>query len=200
VTELQQNRYDQLLRRVGDLKGAGSKVNDVLTELFPMIDVENVPDELQVLMGTRLAMEGAILAPGAANIPKIQLFNPVDSGTLVTVDACWAALNTTGEIHMTTTETEFATVADVGLFRDTRLGTTGRPTAKVQVLSDAATVASTVIVRVLSNTFIDFGSKKSVAILGPGTGLLLGPLTANVTFRVSFFWRERTLLPSEANF
>ena len=39
MSQLQQSRYDQLLRRVGDLKGPGSKVNDVLHELFPMFDL-----------------------------------------------------------------------------------------------------------------------------------------------------------------
>ncbi len=44
--ELQQNRYDQLIRRVGGIIGPGSKVVEALGELFPVIDVENVPGEL----------------------------------------------------------------------------------------------------------------------------------------------------------
>jgi len=67
VTELQQNRYDQLLRRVGDLKGPGSKVNDVLQELFPTIDVENVPGELLFLMGTHIGL-GVLPSPAVSVI------------------------------------------------------------------------------------------------------------------------------------
>jgi len=200
VTQLQQSRYDQLLRRVGDLKGAGSKVSDVLTELFPMIDVENIPDELLALSGYNTAMEGASLGGVAAQIGKIQLFNPVDSAKLVTVTQVSMSAQATVNMHLTFVTAEFATVAGIGLFRDTRLGVTGTPSAQVQTLTDAATVASTVVMRAQNNLEVSLSPGTAIAVLAPGTGLLVGPSAVNVAVQVSFFWRERVAEPSELNF
>ena len=98
MTQLQQNRYDQLLRRVADLKGPGSKVNDVLTELFPMIDVENPPAELLVLMGSRIAI-GSINqpAPGALLFEQHMLSNPVGSGAIITLLECVTSCSNTNQ-------------------------------------------------------------------------------------------------------
>ncbi len=201
MTELQQNRYDQLLRRVGDLKGPGSKVNDVLQELFAMIDVENIPDELQILSGTRLCMEGAALAAGVGNIAKIQLFNPVGSGQIATIDMAYVSSpSATVDYNMSLSTTEFATVADIGLFRDSRLAITQRPTCKVQTLADAVTVSQNTVFRVLASTTLKISGHKSLAVLAPGTALLIGPDVTNISCRVTFFWRERVALPSELSF
>jgi len=200
VSSIQQNRYDQLLRRVADLKGGGSKVSDVITELFPMIDVENVPDELLALSGTRLCAEGTLAGGGVGLISKVQLFNPVDSGTLVTVEAIFVSAGTTDQFNMTTTSTAFATQPDIGIYRDTRFGTARHPTAKLQVLIDAATVTAVILWRALPNTNFNISSRKGVAVLSPGTGLLIGPTATNLGLRCTFFWRERIALPSELNF
>ena len=85
MTELQQNRYDRLLRRVGGLIGAKSMVNDALGELFPMLEVENVPGELLALLGTQLGWCSASLGPSVGNFNHHQLFNPADSGVVITV-------------------------------------------------------------------------------------------------------------------
>jgi len=123
VTELQQNRYDQLLRRVGDLKGPGSKVNDVLQELFPTIDVENVPGELLFLMGTRIGWGGASKAAAAGKKAAIQLFNPIGSGQLVTVSTVIVTGNNTQIISWGLSTSALATNTGVPRLRDSRTGT-----------------------------------------------------------------------------
>ena len=54
--EVQQNRWDQLIRRVSGSIGPGSRVSETLSELLPVMDVERVPGELLRLMGTDVAM------------------------------------------------------------------------------------------------------------------------------------------------
>jgi len=84
TNEIQQNRYDQTLRRVTGIIGPGSKVAEVLTELFPVIDVERVPGELLILGGTDLAAGGASLDGGPGNSSEINLHNPPGSGKIIT--------------------------------------------------------------------------------------------------------------------
>jgi len=200
VTEIQQNRYDQLMRRVVDAKGPGSMVNDALTELFPMLDVENLPAELQLLSGTRIAFAGEELAPGVGNIAKIQLFNPAGSGQLVIVDVVQLATGTSTAINMTLTAITFPTAPGIELVRDTRLGVSQGTTAALQTDVGVGTVAQSLVFRAIANTTVTIGGSGSVAVLAPGTGLLLGTASSNVTLDVNFFWRERVAQASELNF
>jgi len=120
VSELQQNRYDRLLRRVGNMIGAGSMVNEALTELFPMIDVEGYQGELQQIKGTTLAMGASSLTGDAAESPKIQLFNPADSGMLITVTRILATMNNTSTFRVAPARIALADAVTTAVVRDNR--------------------------------------------------------------------------------
>jgi len=201
VTELQQSRYDQLMRRVGDLKGPGSKVNDVLQELFPMVDVENVPTELLILGGTRIGFGSVRLLANVGDVPKSQLFNPADSGFIVTIT------DITHTIATVVTEMRFAFAAagvadEVGqeTFRDTRGGLASTPVAQVRSEISLGGIPGIWQVSNLPNVPFPQRNNKGLAVLGPGTGLTCAPNTTNVTTVVAWKWRERVAEPSELNF
>ena len=78
MTEIQQGRYDALVRRVADLKGPGSKVNDMLEELFPVFDVEKLPSELYRLANIDLCFGGAGIAGVAAQSAALTLGNKLN--------------------------------------------------------------------------------------------------------------------------
>jgi len=198
VTELQQNRYDQLLRRVGDLKGPGSKVNDVLQELFPTLDVENVPGELLLLMATRIGWAGASKAPTAGKAAGIQLFNPAGSGHLVTVSTVWLAPSSTATYNWGTTTLPLATNTGLPKLRDTRNEGATRGVTELRTSPDAIALTSG-IVRILGATTVSLNDENSFCVLAPGTGLtFVGSVDA--TIRATFAYRERVAEPSELSF
>jgi len=197
VTELQQNRYDALLRRVGDLKGPGAKVNDVLQELFPTIDVENVPGELLLLMATKIGWAGASKAPTATKKAGIQLFNPAGSGQLVTVSTILVSAGTTTTYGFGTTTLALATNTGIARLRDTRNG--GGPSGISQLRTSAdATAPASGIFRGLTNTTVTLNDRNSVCVLEPGSGMSI-VADVDVVLTVSFFYRERIAEPSELN-
>jgi len=198
VTELQQNRYDALLRRVGDLKGAGSKVNDVLQELFPTIDVENVPGELLFLMGTRIGWGSSAIAPTAGKKPGIQLFNPAGSGHLITISTAYISGLGTVPITWGLTSLALATNTGVPRLRDSRTGATTIGVSQLRTSPDAVSLNGGQI-RIQANTTHTLTDGNSLCVLAPGTGLsIVGTVDTGMT--VTFMYRERVAEPSELNF
>jgi len=199
VSELQQSRYDKILRRVGDLKGPGSKVADVVTELFPMLDVENVPGELLALGGTALCFGGQTLGPQAALIGRIQLFNPVGSGKLITVTQMVTASNVTEGWRAGMVNVALATAPSTQIHRDPRLGLTTLPVGQIRTALTAAAAPGTLQWRVLASTSFTMKDPNGVAILTPGTGFETSIAIVNTRVEAFFFWRERVAEPSELN-
>jgi len=197
VTELQQNRYDQLLRRVGDLKGPGSKVNDVLQELFPTLDVENVPGELLLLMGTRIGWAGTGRSATAGKKAGIQLFNPLGSGHLVSISTALISLGAAGEFSWGTTTTGLATNTGIPKLRDTREEGGSRGVTQLRTSPDTVALASG-LMRVTISDPITFNDGNTFCVLAPGTGITFVGQT-DVSIAVTFFYRERVAEPSELN-
>jgi len=198
VTELQQNRYDQLLRRVGDLKGPGSKVNDVLQELFPTIDVENVPGELLFLMGTRIGWAATSKNATAGKKAAIQLFNPADSGQLITITSVIISSNNASTITWQLETTALATNTGIPRLRDTRVGIGPNGSAQLRTNPDHVAVSSGSLI-LLGATPYRITDDNSVSVLSPGSGLTVVGDTDSL-IRCTYFYRERIAEPSELNF
>lgn len=200
MTDLQQSRYDQLLRRVGDLKGSGSKVNDVLSELFPTIDVENVPGELLLLMATQLCIGAAQVTAAAGERPRIQLFNPVGSGKIIAVSSCIFSNTATATMAYAVTNNALTTGVGTETFRDGRLGQAARPSGQIRTDSTIAITDSNGLVRLLASVSWSLEDINTPAVLAPGNGFEVGSQGTQDTILVTFNWRERVAEPSEINF
>jgi len=200
VANINQNRWDQLVRRVAGLIGPGSKVNNTIGDLFPMLDVENLPGELYLLAGTRLGSGSAQQTGAAGEAARVQLFNPADSGLIVTLTSFLVSVNVTAQVRMVNTITAestntFATV------RDLRLGTVRRSTAEVRAASDAAVLAANGgEFRVLANGVATITDPNGIVILAPGTGMTLTTTSLTAVVTATFFWRERVAEASELLF
>jgi len=197
MNELQQNRYDRLIRRVGGIIGPGSKVSEVLTELFPMIDVEGDRGELQLLSGTILGMGAGTIVGSVGEVGKIQLFNPVDSGKIVTVTDVLTSGTLNLTMRLARTTIPLASGIGTQLARDTRQIASDFPTAQMFSESSVPFVDANIAFRHLANTTNTLSPKNDVMILAPGNGLSVGPTTTNATLIVTFFWRERVAETSE---
>ena len=198
MTELQTNRYDQLLRRVGDLKGPGSKVNDVLQELFPTLDVENVPGELLLLMGTRIGWGGTAKTPTAGKIAGIQLFNPANSGHMISISHVDISANGANVWQWGTTVSALGVDTGLARPRDVRLGTGAAGVAQLRTSGDAVGIAVNTL-RTTTNTPYRLTDINSFCVLPEGTGITFTG-TTDVIISLSFFYRERIAEPSEVNF
>lgn len=199
TTEIQQNRYDALLRRVGNLKGAGSKVSEVLAELFPMFDVENLPAELYILGGTDVCFGGTTITAAVAESGGIQLFNPAGSTKILTVTSVIVSMTANDTIRWGTTAIPLTAAVSTQRFRDTRRGITALPTGQIRQASAAALIGNSGRMRLLAHTPYALEDQNAAAVLAPGTGLDIGQTNTNTPFFVTFYWRERTTEPSEVN-
>jgi len=198
--EIQQNRYDQLIRRVGGIIGPGSKVAEVITELFPMIDVENVPGELLWLMGTGIAFGGNFIAAVPAELPRGQLFNPEGSGKLVTITTAYASPSASSTVFWGVRNSPIGTGTGNESFRDRRAGDNLRPGAEMRSDSSALAQAIEGRARVLGGSNLKLEDPNGVAVLPPGWGFELSLGNVNLNLDYSYFWRERVAEQSELNF
>ncbi len=199
MSEILQSRYDQLVRRVGDLKGPGSKVDDVISELLPIIDVENMPAELLLLMGTRLAIGEADLSPGGVGtFGQAMLRNPPNSGAIITILEIRTGTDQQQEMVAGPTLTTYPD-AQPSAFVDTRIFP--EPTVG-QVLSD-----NTLLVpgstfyrfRLLSGREVVWKRSKGIAVIAPATAFSVSVTNDATNFNCSFLWTERVAQPSELN-
>jgi len=200
TTELQQNRYDQLIRRVGGIIGPESKVGEVIPELFPTIDLEDPPSELQILGGTRIAFGGGFVGGVAAQAGRFQIFNPPASGHLITV----TSFNFThGAVASSIVRYGIVNVAiaTVGTqrFADTRGVFTALPVGAINQVSSVALAPATGQFLLDDNTPGILQDRKGIFVLAPGTGLEVGMSVLNANAHCVFHWRERPALESELN-
>ncbi len=200
MTEIQQNRYDQLIRRVNNIVSPGSMVNDALAELFPMIDVEGNRGELQLLAGTRLCLGASSLTAAAGQTAKIQVFNPVDSGTIITITRVIISSGVVQTIRWAEEATERATGVTTQVFRDSRLPVIGRPIGAIFQESSAGFPDANGATVILANVPFILEDPNDVQVLAPGAGFTVGHTTVATPLSVTFYWRERVAEPAELNF
>lgn len=200
MSNINQNRWDQLVRRVAGLIGPGSKVNNTIGDLFPMLDVENLPAELYLLGGTRLGSGSAQQTGSAGEVPRCQIFNPADSGMIVTLTSFLVSLTVIGQIRMVNTITAESTNV-VARVRDLRLGTIQPTTTEVRAASEAAVLAANGgEFRVLGTTVNPITDPNGIVVLAPGTGMTLTTSAVASTMTATFFFRERVAESSELLF
>lgn len=197
---IQQNRYDQLLRRVGDLKGGGSKLTEILGELFPMIDVENVPGELLRLMGTDICQGAGFRTAAAGEAPRVQLFNPFSSGKLVTLTTLIVSVDAVSDIRIATTIIPLTTGIGTETFRDRRQLITNRPSGQIRTDSTVALADANLRWHDETLSPVILTDPNGLAVLSPGSGYEVGTTTRGPGIAVSFIWRERVAEPSELSF
>jgi len=203
VSTIQQGRYDALLRRVADLKGPGSKVNDVLEELFPMFDVENIPGELYILGLIDLCFGGGFVSSSASKSGRGQLFNPAGSGKILTITEAGISNSNTSIIRWGRRDQELTSHLQTQLYRDTRKAATGvlaLPVGQIRSDDTLALANATGQVAITGQTPWVLKDPNGVAVLGPGTGFEIGTAAQQTSISFYFNWRERVAEPSELNF
>ncbi len=197
--QLQQTRYDQLIRRAGGIIGPGSKVAEALAELFPMIDVERVPGELLLLGGTHICFGSEQSTGGGADFGTIQLFNPVDSGQLLSISSVNLNVSGGATIRWNIEIVALTNLSTNSAFRDGRLTAALRPVGQIRTVLTAAATTRMGQVRLNAGEPFMLEDINTVAVLAPGTGLTFQSTQFATTLNAAFNWRERVALESELN-
>ena len=196
--EVQQTRWDRIIRRASGSIGPGSRVSETISELFPVLDVENIPGELLILAGTRLVWQSTERPASVGEVSASQLQNPASSGSIVTCSRVDVIADAATIVSMEITETPLANPVP-GLFRDGRLGIARESTGKV-ASADNVQTGGGFRVRVLAGAINTFEDVNALATIGPGQELQVGTGNTQIRLTVSYFWREREALPSELQF
>lgn len=196
--EIQQTRYDRMVRRVTGIIGPGSKVAQVITELFPMINVEDPPAELMILGGTSLAFRGTDIAAAGGLSNASQLANPIDSGKVITVTQVLIHLSVTTLAIVTLAHPLLANSNGFGEFRDSRSAAPGGGAAVGNTrIETGAVVNPGFEVEVQATLSFSLRDDNAIAVLLPGDQLTIATNVTNLRLAVAYFWRERVLEQSE---
>jgi len=199
--EVQQTRWDRLIRRVSGSIGPGSRVSETISELFPVLDVENVPGELLLLSGTAICHGGGAAAGAVGEIPNLILFNPPDSGHLITVTQIAVAVSTNDQIRFELSSGVLGAQLNTERFREGRLITpTTVPVGQLRSFSNPSQIAQQVAFRVLANDSHFISDQNGVAVLAPDTRLVMASTVTATTLTGTFWWRERPAQESELQF
>ncbi len=197
--DLQQARYDQLVRRLGALYGGGSKVVEVLPELFPVIDVENLPPEALAYTGWRTSWQMINQGNVAAQTSACELSNPAGSGILASVTQVIIRVGTTDSIQMEVNAAPLVSAAIRGLFRDGRAGGQRATVCELRADPNVATGAGLRLF-ITAGDLVTVRDDNGLVVLSPGSAFRVGSTGTNIFLDVNFLWRERTAEPSELNF
>ncbi len=197
---LQINRYDRLVRRLGNVVGERAIVTGVLEDVFPTIDVEDLQTDGWAVAGWRPAMGGGLLTGAAGERPHVQIHNPNGSGVLTVVEDVFISTNANSRIDFNIHDAVLTTLQVSNRWRDRRFPTLNFPVTQVRSQS----IVGSPIVSVMSqfvrgNETIIWVPPKGVMVLIPGTGLAFSNVNAATQLSVNFFWRERAIEPAEEN-
>ncbi|KKL93046.1 hypothetical protein LCGC14_1878630 [marine sediment metagenome] len=195
--EVQQTRWDRIIRRVSGSIGPGSRVSETLSELFPVIDVERVPAELLLLGGTKMATGRSIEVQVASNFQHSMLRNPGGSNTIITITSLSIFSSTAQAFALGPT---LNTLLNLNLantsFTDTRLDLATKPVGEVRDEPLLVVGVNTYELRGTAGESIFYQPPEAVAVLGPGTAYNVSCTVANTLLLCSWTWRER---PAEAS-
>jgi len=189
--EVQQTRWDRIIRRASGSIGPGSRVGETLSELFPVLDVERVPGELLLLGGTGIAHGGGQIASIISTAPTAQLFNPVGSGSLITITRVSVTFSATTSVAWGTTIAARGTIIATQVFRDMRRVLPALPVGQVRQEAVVAGASGTNQARSPGSTAYIIQDDNGVAVLAPGSGFEIGGAIGVNTLFYSFYWRER---------
>lgn len=196
---INQGRYDRLLRRTTAQVGPGSKVGNALEDLFPTLDVENVPGELLRASGWILGCgrTDRTSAIGTTNVQ--QLRNPPGSGQLITLTSVYISSNSNTAITWGPSFTALTDASVPGAQRDTRDGSI-EPTVALLERQDAGVASAFGIAIVSANTPLHLFDPNGLAVLAPGGAFRLATAGTNIRLAVGWMWRERVAEPEELDF
>jgi len=191
--------FDNLIRRLYSIKGGGSELSETLGDVFPILDLENLPSELLILRGWVLGMGRISNQSAVGEVNSHQLFNPAGSGKLMVLTSLRVTVGTAGIVRFGPAFTALVDTSVAGAQRDTREGSI-KPTNGLLQEEDNGTGSTFGEIQLLANLSVEITDPDGLAVLIPGTAFRINDVATNALLRTSWMWRERTAEPSELSF
>lgn len=179
--------------------GPGSKVAEAIPELFPTLDVETVPGELLALAGTKICWGGGTIAGVALQHGRLQIFNPVDSGHIITITRVQWSHDVTGPISWGNAVAALGFPISTQRFRDIRFGFTNLPIGQVHQATFVGFPNGINQTLLIANESQILEDDNGVCVLPPSFAFEFGSRTPNASVFYSVDWRERPAEQSELN-
>ena len=199
--EVQQTRWDRLIRRVSGSIGPGSRVSETISELFPVMDVERVPGELLLLGGTAICSGGVGITGAAGELPNAILFNPPGSDNLITITQIAVTPTATSIMRGEVSQLTLGAQSNTERFRDGRLvSATTFPVGQIRSFSNPSQIEQHIELGAEANISKIISDQNGLAVLSPDTKFVMASTVIASTIRVTFWWRERPAEQSELQF
>lgn len=195
---LQTARLENFIRRWGSIKGGGSVLSETLGDVFPMLDLENLTPENQLVAGWQLFWAFATVIGVSAQLPGASIINPADSGNIVVVDSIIFRTEAAANITIGSSLPLFTPVGNV-VPRDTR-GPAFSGKARFGANSNVGAAENGLLLRTATAIDRQVEIPNSLAVLQPGTQLAIVSALVNIDLTVSFIGRARIAEPSELSF
>ena len=196
---VQTGTFDNLIRRLFSIKGGGSELSETLGDVFPILDLENLPTELLILRGWVLGMGRISNLSAAATVNSHQLFNPTGSGKLIVLTSLRISPTNAGVFDYGPAFSALTDTSVAGAQRDLRAGSI-KPTNGLLQEEDNGTGSAFGAVSIAANVSLELTDPNGLMVLLPGTAFRINEAATNKTLRTAWMWRERSFEPSEVNF
>ena len=203
MAKIEIGRYSNLLRRALGMKGVTDVAGELSPEVSPTWAIEDNAPEWQYLKGVRLV--GAAGGQGfvAGQSPRYQLVNPAGSGVLATVT--FVALETVGVqagfiIRFANSVLPNLTTVEQNGPRDSRWGIPGTSISPLIFSGENSASLHTAGFLLYSGIHHPEGTVAEYTIpvvMAPGSSLLWGSTTQNITSLSSVAWSERGIAALE---
>lgn len=154
--------------------------------VVPVIQFER-PDVTRQLRG---AMGNSQISGVAAEVTKVQLFNPAGSGVLLHPEGILVSRETTGLVQLRTHDTALLAEATTKIFRDRRNATL--PVGQLREVSAAGFVGALVLdIQVAAGDTVTIPLTADT-VLDEGQGFIVNCDVVDVNLITNWYWSETT--------
>jgi len=193
---VQQGRWDRLARKIADQFGPGSKAGELLSDVFPVMELENTTMELKVLTKWDFGVGSAHGTSAAATTNGMQIFNPGGSGKIVVVTQVIITIGGNQDVSGGIAFVALADASVAGVKRNTIAGASRATVALIQQEDDAPTIDD-IFIAGKSGEPYTMSDPDGIALLYPGSGLRFTNVSDASELNITFTWRERSAVGSE---
>lgn len=194
--EVQQTRWDRVVRRVTGSVGPGSRVSESISELMPVMDIERVPAELLILGGTQVVMGSSRAGAVAATFPHVSVRNPLESGNILTISSV-QLFSTASQLLNIALSENVLPVAGTQEIRDGRRGVTSEPVGRSEIDNPLVVGPAGGTLRLQALEPFLWFDPNGIAVLPPGISLIISANQVNTSLEAGWLWRERPAEESE---
>ena len=196
---IQTARLEAFIRRWASIKGGGSVLSDTLADVFPILDLERLTPENQLVAGWFVVSRFATVTGVAAQLSGVGVLNPADSNSIAVIDKIVIQSELAQNVTFGTDLASFGTPI---AFQNSDTRTRSQFNNNLQITGNANVAAAEGggFLRAAANESVEFVTPNGLAILAPGGHFGVVSATVNSNLTVTFLGRTRTAEPSELNF